>query len=64
MDEDEYNLYPYDSQCIGPFAIIATLADDAPEDTVIYCQTGTQMFTGKAKSEKLTSGSWNKTSLE
>ena len=51
---EDCTIYIPDAQSAMPY-IIATLADDAPADTTLSVDW-TQMFTGKAKSEKLTSG--------
>ena len=49
---EDCTIYIPDAQSAMPY-IIATLADDAPADTTLSVDW-TQMFTGKAKSEKLT----------
>ena len=48
--EDEYNLYLYDNQWIGPFALV-NLAEDAPEDTVITA-SWYHLFMEEQNSEK------------
>ena len=58
--EDEYNLYLYDNQWIGPFALV-NLAEDAPEDTVITA-SWYHLFMEEQNSEKLTSGNYKQLS--
>ena len=57
---DEYNLYLYDNQWIGPFALV-NLAEDAPEDTVITA-SWYHLFMEEQNSEKLTSGNYKQLS--
>ena len=58
--EDEYNLYLYDNQWIGPFALV-NLAEDAPEDTVITA-SWYHLFMEEQNSEKLTSANYKQLS--
>jgi len=58
--EDEYNLYLYDVQWIGPFALV-NLAEDAPEDTVINA-SWYHLFMEEQNTEKLTSGNYKQLS--
>ena len=58
--EDEYNLYLYDNQWIGPFALV-NLAEDAPEDTVITA-SWYHLFMEEQNSEELTSGNYRQLS--